>query len=195
MRVFGAYLSLDDMNTDTDLMNTDTDLYTRLIRDAQPRLLREINKLILHHADAQDVLQETLLSIWAAQSRFDPEQPFYPWARRIAVNKIFEFSRKERLTRFFYNELLKFSDVRDCEGEGGVESGDTLLNCLVTCLYRLPLEEQELLLSFYAADVAAAALAQRFECSREAIYKRIHRARDTLRALMASCGCLQSEPS
>ena len=174
-------------------MNIDTDLYTRLIRSTQPRLLREIQKLMLHHADAQDVLQKALLSIWAARSRYDPEQPFYPWARRIAVNKIFEFSRKERRTRFFYYESFKFSDVRDCEG--GVESGDTLLNCLVTCLYRLPLEEQELLLSFYAADVAAAALAQRFECSREAIYKRIRRARDNLRALMASCGCLQSEPS
>jgi len=51
-------------------------------------------------ADAEDLVQETLLAIHLKRDTYDPGQPFTPWAYAIARYKLLDHFRRQGVRRF-----------------------------------------------------------------------------------------------
>ena len=64
----------------------DDEAFERLVELCGPRVYALIYRMIGHHDDAQDLLQEVFLKVYQALPRFREESAFTTWLYRIAVN-------------------------------------------------------------------------------------------------------------
>ena len=58
-----------------------------LMRQYRERLYWQIRRLVLHHADADDVLQNTFIKIYRGILQFEGKSKLYTWLYRIATNE------------------------------------------------------------------------------------------------------------
>ena len=154
--------------------------FAELFVDAQGKVYRYILTLILNTADAEDIFQQTSLTLWEKWQQYDPASPFAPWAYGIARNHIRNHIRKSmRLGRSVaLSELLieRISDIRQ-ESESTLERRR---NALPDCLERLSQKHRRLLEKRYDAGESIESVAETFGLSVEAAYKTIQRIRRTL---------------
>jgi len=79
----------------------DTAAYDRLLRQLAPVLRASASRGLvragLGPADAEDVVQETLLAIHLKRQTWDQELPIGPWINAIARNKLIDFLRRRRV--------------------------------------------------------------------------------------------------
>ena len=63
------------------------------------RLLRRFyqRRLGTHHAEVEDLVQETLLAIHTRRATYDAQQPFTAWAYAIARYKLIDYLRRQRV--------------------------------------------------------------------------------------------------
>jgi RNA polymerase sigma-70 factor (ECF subfamily) len=77
--------------------NGDTRAYARLLGEITPRLRRFVRRRrgFLDEADAEDIVQEILLSLHAVRATYDPKRPFMPWFVTIAKNRLADAARRQ----------------------------------------------------------------------------------------------------
>ena len=61
--------------------------FTRLVREYQEPLYWQIRRMVLVHADADDILQNTFIKAWSAIDSFRGESRLQTWLFRIAINE------------------------------------------------------------------------------------------------------------
>ena len=66
-------------------------LLFRLLLENRHRMYGYIFSLVRNRADAEDLLQETSITLWEKFDQFDPETDFIPWAFRVALWKVKNF--------------------------------------------------------------------------------------------------------
>lgn len=72
--------------------------FEELCRRHSPKLTRCIRRILGDRADAEDVLQETLLSAFTHLHRFEGRSSVATWLTRIAINAAFSTVRGKRRT-------------------------------------------------------------------------------------------------
>jgi RNA polymerase sigma-70 factor (ECF subfamily) len=70
--------------------------YTAIIAKYQQPLYWHIRRLVIAHADADDVLQNVMLKAWKGLDNFREESQLYTWLYRIATNESISFLEKEK---------------------------------------------------------------------------------------------------
>lgn len=87
--------------TDTDLPARlaagDPDAFGRMVAEYAPTARRLARLLLRNEADADDAVQDGLLSAWQAVGRYDPRRPFRPWLLRIILNAARDLARRRRI--------------------------------------------------------------------------------------------------
>ncbi|HEU4648574.1 MAG TPA: RNA polymerase sigma factor [Gemmatimonadales bacterium] len=87
--------------TDTDLPARlaagDPDAFGRMVAEYAPTARRLARLLLRNEADADDAVQDGLLSAWQAVGRYDPRRPFRPWLLRIILNAARDLARRRRV--------------------------------------------------------------------------------------------------
>jgi RNA polymerase sigma-70 factor, ECF subfamily len=73
--------------------------FTELIQRSSPIALRAIRRVTYNHADAEDILQDTLLKAFAKLHSFNEQAAFSTWLTRIAINSAFMMLRRTRYQR------------------------------------------------------------------------------------------------
>lgn len=53
---------------------------------------------------ALEIVQEAFVAAWANLARYDPDRPFVPWLRRIALNKCRDWSRRRAVRRLVFGD-------------------------------------------------------------------------------------------
>src|SRR3954468_19249234 len=61
--------------------------FLSLFLRSEREIFRYVAALVPNVADAEDIVQQTALSLWEKFDAYDPAQPFTPWACRFALNK------------------------------------------------------------------------------------------------------------
>ncbi len=74
--------------------------FNKLVNAYQERLYWHIRRIVLVHADADDVLQNVFVKIWKNLAKFQQNSKLYTWLYRIATNESLTFinSRKRKKT-------------------------------------------------------------------------------------------------
>jgi RNA polymerase sigma-70 factor (ECF subfamily) len=76
--------------------NGDADAYRALLTAATPRIRRIVHarRGFLGVADAEDVVQDVLLSVHGVLATYDPSRPFMPWLMAIVRNRLVDAARR-----------------------------------------------------------------------------------------------------
>jgi RNA polymerase sigma-70 factor (ECF subfamily) len=78
----------------------DAQAYDRLLRECLPQIRAVVRVRIRNAADAEDAVQDTLLSLHALRHTYDPARPFKPWlnaiAERRAIDRLRRLSKHSR---------------------------------------------------------------------------------------------------
>ena len=61
--------------------------FTSIIRKYQEKLYWHIRRLVIHHEDANDVLQNMFIKVWNGLENFREDARLYTWLYRIATNE------------------------------------------------------------------------------------------------------------
>lgn len=149
----------------------------------QQSLFAYIFTLVPHLSDAQDVLQETNLALWAKREQYDPARPFWPWACRFAQTQVLAFLKRHK------HDKLRFSpDLAEVLTRGLADAQfwrDRHGEALDHCLQKLAPGSADLLKQRHGERLAVTEIARRAGRSSEAVKSLLYRAR------LALAQCIQ----
>ncbi len=151
----------------------DTAAYRNLLVTIQPRIRSIVLGKIREEAAAEDVVQNSLLSIHRGRSTYRPERPFGPWMRAIVRNSIVDHFR-DRKRRGDREVELVVEDWPD-ESSSAEAGSDRLAPELGVALAALPESQREAVRLIQMEGMSVAEAALRVGISPGALKVRAHR--------------------
>src|SRR5947208_12907137 len=151
----------------------DRDAFEALVRRYQRRVFGLAYQHLRDPDEAQDLAQDVFVHLYRNLRKYDPDRPFDPWFWRLAGNVAANYYRRRRAPS------LELPEDAAASPDGG---GELPLELAVASLHeglRLPL------LLHYHADLPLEQVAASLGLSVPAVKSRLHRARATLRRLLA----------
>jgi RNA polymerase sigma-70 factor, ECF subfamily len=144
----------------------------------QNRIYRFIMTLIPNRTDADDLFQQTSLTLWRTWARYDARQDFVKWACGIAHNEVRNHLRKVRSPNVLLsNELLERLAALRLEHDDALEER---CRALSGCLDKLPSRDRELLEQYYSRGETIKSVADLGGRSPNVLYKSMRRIRAAL---------------
>lgn len=166
-----------------------------LVRDNTPRLLAVARRYIRNEEDARDCVQEAFISAFRSIGRFQGGSSIPTWLHRIAINACLMKLRSERRhAKTSIEELLpKFDETghRVLTKEDWPDSVEDALIQTETrarvraAIDRLPERHRAVILLRDIEELSTEEAAQLLGLTTNAVKIRLHRARQSLRTLLA----------
>jgi RNA polymerase sigma factor, sigma-70 family len=153
--------------------------YRMLLKALTPHLRAYFARRLNRAAEAEDLVQETLIAIHTKRASFDTAQPFTAWLHAIARYKLIDHFRKSGLRKTLPLEEAA-AVMADSDSEAAEAARD-----LEQLLAYLPAEKRALLRQVKIDGLSTAEAAAAFGISESAVKVGIHR---SLKALMARIG-------
>ncbi|HEY1188654.1 MAG TPA: sigma-70 family RNA polymerase sigma factor [Gemmata sp.] len=155
-------------------------LFLRLFLQNERRLYAYVLTLLPHRADADDVLQETSLTMW---DKFDPDAPpteFIAWARKVAYHKVLDFNKKSnraqaRLSTIFVKRLAETAAAQADELQL-----EERREALTHCVEKLPQPDRDLLTHRFSDGATTQSTSEQLGRSVDAVYKALAKVRENL---------------
>jgi RNA polymerase sigma-70 factor (ECF subfamily) len=151
----------------------DTEAYRSLLEDVLPDLRSFLRRRIRDAQEAEDLLQEILLSVHRALHTYDPRRPFGAWLFAIARNTTVDSFRRQRVHRRWESLVDDESQL-----EGAAEAGEVSLE---SALASLPDSQREAVEMVKIQGLTMEEAAARSGVSEGTLRVRIHRGYRRLR--------------
>ncbi|WP_427169809.1 RNA polymerase sigma factor [Fusobacterium nucleatum] len=74
------------------------------------RVYYKVLSVVKNSDDAEDICQETFISVYKNLSKFREESNIYTWIYRIAINKTYDFFKKRKLEFEINDEVLSLPE-------------------------------------------------------------------------------------
>ena len=148
------------------------------VRD-QGRIYAYIATLLPNRGDAEDVFQQTSLTLWRKWEEYDFKHDFVTWACGIAHNLVRNFLRSSSRGRVTFTD-----QVLDSISNDSMEADrfrEERMGALRSCIESLPRAEIDLVEKCYTGPETIRVIAEKIQIAPSALYQRLHRIR---RALM-----------
>jgi RNA polymerase sigma-70 factor, ECF subfamily len=160
----------------------DADAYRELLAAIQPMIRGIVRSKIREEAAAEDVVQNTLLSIHRGRRTYRSERPFGPWMRAIVRNSIIDHFRDRKRKGDREVELIpeEWADENDGSGEGAA----ALAPELTAALASLPEKQREAVTLIQVDGLSVAEAALKTNVSVGALKVRAHRGYRALSKLL-----------
>nr|WP_202890367.1 sigma-70 family RNA polymerase sigma factor [Brevibacillus brevis] len=171
--------------TEKSLTKTKEVLFDELIRHYLKKVLRLVYLMVKDRSLAEDITQEVFLLAYKNLGKFRQESSMQTWVYRIAVNEA-----KKHLRSWSFRHLFFKSEV-DIEVVEGAESAvlqNDLRARFAHFVMKLPHSYRQLIVLHYYEELSVEELAVILDTSAGAIYTKMHRARQKLKALLEKEG-------
>ena len=140
-----------------------------------------VHALMPDFAWADDIVQETFLTITKKAADFEPGTNFLGWACTIARFKVMEAGRKAKNSTTLSPDIIE--SLCACEPEA--EASDERLRHLAECLEKLAPQSRQAVEMRYQQAHKPAEIARRLGWAAESVYVALSRARALLRECVA----------
>ncbi len=165
----------------------DAQAFMRLVSGYQDRLYRKAYSLLGNEDDAQDTLQEALISAYRALPRFRGESGIYTWLYRILINKCRDFQRSTKNSRLDSLETgIPVSDDR-VTVEKNVELSEES-SVLIDAVNSLEKKYRQILLMRYYDDLSYQEIAEVTGLNIGTVKSRLFKGRELLKRLLTEQG-------
>jgi len=152
--------------------------FVRLIKGAQPVLLRYVMSFVGNRGDAEDVLQRASVTMWRRFETFDPDSDFIAWATTVAFYEVRNFQRVSGRARLkFDDDLMK---TLAAERAQGLAQHYSRFDALQECVGELPVASRELVEAVYTRGEDVATVAQQIGRATQTLYNRLNAVRRAL---------------
>ena len=152
--------------------------FLSLFLRSEREIFRYVAALVPNVADAEDIVQQTALTLWERFEAYDPSQPFTPWACRFALNKARQWiERRQRWQALLEGGLAEELALRREELRPEL---DARLKHLEGCLNKLPDEQRLVVEGYYHRRDGIEKLAENSGRTVAATYKTLQRVRQAL---------------
>ena len=153
--------------------------FIRLLMENERRIYAYIRTLLGNNADAEDVLQETSITLWDKFSDFDQANGnFVAWSFKVAYFTAQNFRRKQGRSKVLFSDSLVESIAHKTSEM--VSLLDQRRELLADCIEKLSDGERNLLRLRYELGASVEAAAEDSGRSIQAIYKALSRMRAAL---------------
>jgi len=88
-------------------------VFTQLLRKHQQKVYYQIKRMVLEHADADDIAQLVWIKVWNKLDGFKMESEFSTWIFRIAYNETLNYLQKQKKqsTRLSNDDLFTYENA------------------------------------------------------------------------------------
>jgi RNA polymerase sigma-70 factor, ECF subfamily len=173
--------------------------FEALIRKYQHQLLT----LVCWHAgpaaDTDDVFQLILCKVYFSLKKFDIDRPFYPWLRRIAVNRCCDERRRLRRRKALTFAELELEEA-GLEAEHPVYSSpysaigqQEMSDMLRRVIKLLPVEYQDIIILHHLQQMPYEEIGEILNCTPRAARVKACRARAALRKLLLGSSAAETD--
>jgi RNA polymerase sigma-70 factor (ECF subfamily) len=152
--------------------------FLSLFLRSEREIFRYVAALVPNVTDAEDIVQQTALTLWEKFDAYDSNQPFTPWACRFALYKAKQWvERRQRWLELLDGGLAEELTQRREELRPEIE---TRLKHLEGCLNKLPAEQRSIVKGYYYRRDNIEKLAEHSGRTVAATYKTLQRIREAL---------------
>lgn len=146
----------------------------------QNRVYRFLLAMVPNYSEADDLLQQTLLTLWEKRSEYDAGREFLPWAFAIARNHVRNHvkkcARRGAVVSLDERHMERIADLYSRDSERTADRR----GALERCMQALKPDHRTLVEDYYDGREPASQLAARFNMSVDAFYKILQRSRKAL---------------
>ncbi len=157
--------------------------YERLLEELLPFVRGLVRARIGDDANAEDVMQEVLLSIHTARHTFQAGRELEPWVRTIARNAVIDALRRRTRQRARDGGVDAADLAEDPNARASAEA-EPLPRSLERALEALPTVQREAVMLLKVEGLSVAEAAQRAKTTPGALKLRAHRGYLALRDLL-----------
>lgn len=159
--------------------------FARRLVQHQHRVFRYVVSLVPNRADAEEIFQQTCLTLWENWEQYDCSLDFVPWACGIAYNQFRNHSRKLETQQLLLDEAV-VEQLQQLSMERQQQQPDVRKDALRDCLAELNQDQRAVLESYYSGLQTVEEIAEHRSSTRNAVYKMLRRIRAALRDCIAS---------
>lgn len=153
------------------------DIFVQLLNQYKKPLFRLIHAMVRSPSDAEDLFQQTAITMWDKFDQFEVGTNFFAWGSMIARNKVRDFIKASARRRVYFSEEV--IDKLAAE-ELHREVEDARLLALSSCRGKLWDSDQHLLADCYAGGETIAQVAERTGRTPSSLYSNLWRVRRAL---------------
>ncbi len=126
--------------------------FSEIVKAYSERLYWHVRRFVCCHEDADDLVQEIFIKIWAALPSFREEARLFTWIYRIATNEALNFLRKQKI-----RAALTFTSI-DSELERKIDddpyfNGNEAQRLLLKSMNKLPQKQRVVFSLRYFEDM------------------------------------------
>lgn len=132
---------------------------------------------------ADDVVQETLLSVHQARRTYDPARPFAPWFYAIARRRLIDVLRRERRTGA---REVGVDELPAAAGSGQAREADIDVEAIHRAVRALPPRQREVVAALKLEDQSVKEISARLGMTETAVKVTAHRGYKALRRLLGA---------
>lgn len=158
--------------------NNKTDIFLMLLTPVQTRIYAFILSLCPNRVESEDILQETILTMWNKFDTYTPGTDFLAWAVTIAKFNVLTYRHKTRRSCSQFDE--KTLELLQNSSPQFFDKMDERLDVLDECVKKLPQTSKTMVQLKYDKGLAAQTIAERFNLSTRAVYKRLSQIHNVL---------------
>ncbi len=163
-----------------DRTHANDEFVRRFVR-CQQDLYAYILSLFPNPAEAQYILQETAVALWAKADQYEMDEPFMPWAARFAWNQVRKFrlyqARRHRHVIPLSDEAVEALAADRIEFDATAPTRGQILQ---ECVEKLIDDDRLLLRERYDLQISMREAAQQRGVEPTILYKRLGRIRHAL---------------
>ena len=152
--------------------------YRALLAQLAPHLRAFFQRRLGNSADAEDLVQETLIAIHTKRATYDPALPFTAWLHAIARYKLIDHFRRSKVRR-----TLPLEEADAVFAEEDAEAA-TAKRDVEILLARLPKAKRDLVRQTKIEGLSTAEAAERTGLSESGVKVGVHRAMKALSAMI-----------
>jgi RNA polymerase sigma-70 factor (ECF subfamily) len=153
--------------------------YVQLLNQYKKPLFRLILCMVRSPSDAEDLFQQTAITMWDKFRDFEPGTNFFAWASTIARYKVRDFIKSSARQRVYFSDaVIEKLAAQPIEPD----AEEARLRALGNCRQKLSKRDQTLLAACYTGGETIAEVAERTGKSAGSVYANLWRVRRMLYA-------------
>ena len=157
------------------------ELFNKIVREESEKLYWHVRRMVSSHEDADDILQEVFIKVWAALPSFRGDSSMSTWVWRIATNEALNFLRREKV-----RAALRFTSI-DAEMERRIDAdpffdGDAADRALSKAVVKLPEKQRQVFIMRYYDELPYEEMSAILGTSVGALKASYHIAQEKVRA-------------
>jgi RNA polymerase sigma-70 factor (ECF subfamily) len=161
--------------------------FQSVLREQKDRVFSYAAMLLRNRAEAQDVVQESMVRLWQNQAKVD--QAGAPmWLKRTAHNLCIDRIRRRKVRSEVGTEQLEATSVDSTPGPDRMAESDRLGHEIEQALHQLSEQDRSVLILREVQERPYAEIAEMLDLPMGTLKARLHRAREQLRKKLIRAG-------